>query len=98
MLGTINVTVTNVAFSDIVASFPGVSPSLTGWILTGYALSFATMMLAAGRLADRYGRLRVFRLGLAGLRIPDLREVRHALSRRLVVDVLDPVPRPPLLS
>ncbi len=72
VLGTINVTVTNVAFSDIVASFPGASPSLTGWILTGYALSFATMMLAAGRLADRYGRLRVFRLGLAGLAVSSL--------------------------
>ena len=72
VLGTINVTVTNVAFTEILASFPGASPSLTGWILTGYALAFATMMLAAGRLADRYGRLRVFRLGLAGLAISSM--------------------------
>ncbi|MDH4363051.1 MAG: MFS transporter [Acidimicrobiia bacterium] len=72
VLGTINVTVTNVAFTDILASFPGASPAVTGWILTGYALSFASMMLAAGRLADRYGRLRVFRFGLAGLAISSL--------------------------
>lgn len=72
VLGTVNVTVTNVGFSDIVDSFPGTSTSLTGWILTGYSLTFASTMLLAGRLADRYGRLTVFRIGLTGLLISSL--------------------------
>jgi len=67
VLGTVNVTVTNVGFTQIIESFPGSSTSLTGWILASYALTFASTMLAAGRLADRYGRLTVFQLGLAGL-------------------------------
>ena len=72
VLGTVNVTVTNVGYSDILNSFPGASTSLTGWILTGYSLTFASTMLLAGRLADRYGRLTVFRVGLIGLLIASL--------------------------
>lgn len=72
VLGTVNVTVTNVGFNDILASFPGADTSLTGWILTSYSLTFASTMLLAGRLADRYGRLTVFRVGLAGLLISSL--------------------------
>ena len=52
VLGTVNVTVSNVAFPEIVRSFPGVSNSMTGWIIAGYSLAFATTMLAGGRLAD----------------------------------------------
>jgi EmrB/QacA subfamily drug resistance transporter len=72
VLGTVNVTVTNVGFNEIIASFPGSSTSLTGWILTSYALAFASTMLAAGRLADRYGRLTVFRIGLGGLLVSSI--------------------------
>jgi len=67
VLGTVNVTVSNVAFPEIIRSFPGVSNGMTGWIIAGYSLAFATTMLAGGRLADRYGRLTVFRIGLFGL-------------------------------
>ena len=42
----VNVTVTNVAFAEITASFSGATESLTGWILSGYALAFASTMLA----------------------------------------------------
>jgi EmrB/QacA subfamily drug resistance transporter len=72
VLGTVNVTVTNVAFADIIASFPGAAASLTGWILSGYALAFASTMLVGGRLADRYGRLLIFRIGLTGLLVSSL--------------------------
>lgn len=72
VMGTMNVTITNVGYNDILESFPEANTSLTGWVLTGYALAFATTMLAAGRLADRYGRLRVFRLGVGGLLVGSL--------------------------
>ena len=42
---------------------------MTGWIIAGYSLAFASTMLAGGRLADRYGRLTIFRVGLFGLLI-----------------------------
>lgn len=35
------------------------------WILAGYQLSYAVFMITAGRLADLYGRKRVFILGTA---------------------------------
>ena len=69
VLGTVNVTVSNVAFPEIVRSFPGVSNGMPGRIIAGYSLAFASTMLAGGRLADRYGRLTVFRVGLFGLLI-----------------------------
>lgn len=72
VLGTVNVTVTNVAFADIRADFDGAAEALTGWILSGYSLAFASTMLVGGRLADRYGRLLVFRIGLAGLLLSSL--------------------------
>jgi EmrB/QacA subfamily drug resistance transporter len=72
VIGSVNVTVTNVGFDDILDTFPASNPSLTGWILTSYILTFASTMLVAGRLADRYGRLTIFRLGLAGLLISSL--------------------------
>jgi len=67
VLASVNVTVTNLAFPDIVASFSGASSAMAGWIISGYALAFASTMLAGGRLADRYGRLLIFQVGLVGL-------------------------------
>ena len=35
------------------------------WVVTGYALSFAVLMLSGGKIADMFGRRRVFLIGLA---------------------------------
>jgi EmrB/QacA subfamily drug resistance transporter len=35
------------------------------WVVTGYALTFAVLMLTGGKLADLYGRRRIFVVGLA---------------------------------
>lgn len=35
------------------------------WVVTAYALSFAEFMLTGGKLADMFGRRRIFFLGLA---------------------------------
>jgi EmrB/QacA subfamily drug resistance transporter len=35
------------------------------WILNGYAIVFAALLIPAGRLADRYGNKRAFEFGLA---------------------------------
>ncbi|MGZ0216157.1 MAG: hypothetical protein ACKVKP_08920, partial [Acidimicrobiales bacterium] len=39
VLATINVTVSNVAFPEIVKAFPGISNGTSGWIISGYALA-----------------------------------------------------------
>ena len=35
------------------------------WVVAGYGLTFATLMITAGRLGDQHGRRRMFSLGLA---------------------------------
>ena len=58
-------TVVNVALPDIGRDF-GASTSALQWILNGYLLTLASLILLGGSLGDRYGRRRVFMLG-AGL-------------------------------
>ena len=54
----------NVALPSMQASLHA-SASATEWVVAGYALTFAVLLIAAGRLGDRYGRRRVFSTGLA---------------------------------
>jgi EmrB/QacA subfamily drug resistance transporter len=60
----LDVTIVNIAFPDIRASFPDSSLSDLSWILNAYAIVFAAALVPAGRLADRFGRRRFFFLGL----------------------------------
>src|SRR5215203_2461577 len=57
-------TVVNVALPSIQRDL-GVGLSELEWIVTGYALSFAALMLTGGKLADLFGRRRIFVIGLA---------------------------------
>ena len=54
-----------VAFTDIRASFADVGTTTMSWVLSGYTLVFAALLVPAGRLADRWGRKSVFLWGLA---------------------------------
>src|ERR671914_326022 len=56
-------TVVNVALPAIAADL-GVGLSELEWIVTGYALTFASLMLTGGKLADMLGRRLVFIAGL----------------------------------
>jgi EmrB/QacA subfamily drug resistance transporter len=56
--------VVNVALPTIQRDL-GLSIAGLEWIVSGYILVFAGLMLAGGRLADVYGRRRVFLVGLA---------------------------------
>ena len=62
-LAMLDSTIVNVALpaigSDLGASIAGLQ-----WILNGYLLSLAALVLVAGSLGDRYGRRRVFLVGV----------------------------------
>jgi EmrB/QacA subfamily drug resistance transporter len=57
-------TVLNVAIPTIRADFNTTLPSLL-WVVTGYALTFATFLIIGGRLGDIYGHRRIFVIGVA---------------------------------
>ncbi len=56
-------TVVNVALPSIRRDL-GISLSSLEWVVSGYALSFAVLMLTGGKLADMFGRRRIFVFGL----------------------------------
>ncbi len=57
-------TVVNVALPSIQSDL-GVGLSELEWIVAGYALTFAALMLTGGKLADAYGRRLIFVVGIA---------------------------------
>ncbi|MGZ4395716.1 MAG: MFS transporter [Gaiellaceae bacterium] len=64
-------TVVNVALPSIQRDL-GIGISELEWIVTAYALSFAVFLLTGGKLADRYGRRRVFLIGLTTFTLSSL--------------------------
>ncbi len=60
----LDISVVNVAL-PVVRDALGFGPAGLQWVVTGYALTFAGCLLLGGRLADLYGRRRVFAGGLA---------------------------------
>jgi EmrB/QacA subfamily drug resistance transporter len=64
----LDTTIVNVAFETISRSF-GTTTGHLSWALNAYSLVFAAMLIPAGRLADRYGRKRLFLIGLGGFAV-----------------------------
>src|SRR5215218_18269 len=60
----LDVTIVNVAFPSIAKEFPGTSLADLSWVLNGYNVVFAALLVPAGRLADRVGQRRLFFGGL----------------------------------
>ena len=63
-LVSLDVTVVNIAFPAMAAEFSGTSRNALSWTLSGYNIAFAAALLSSGRLADRFGRRRIFYLGI----------------------------------
>jgi MFS family permease len=57
--------IVNVAFPDMQRDFAGSGLAELSWVLNGYAIVFAAMLVPAGRLADLYGRKRSFVAGMS---------------------------------
>ncbi|MCU1428497.1 MAG: hypothetical protein JWL83_2497 [Actinomycetia bacterium] len=60
----LDTTVLNVAIPTILRDFHTTLPDLQ-WVVTGYALTFATLLIIGGRLGDIYGHRRIFIIGAA---------------------------------
>lgn len=63
-MALLDVTIVNIAFADIRKSFPQNSLGDLSWVLNGYNIVFAAALMPAGRLADRFGRKRLFVTGV----------------------------------
>jgi EmrB/QacA subfamily drug resistance transporter len=61
-MAALDATVVNVALPHIGATFHASVSSLQ-WVLTGYLLALASLILLGGALGDRYGRRKVFIIG-----------------------------------
>src|ERR1044072_1777214 len=61
----LDTTIVNIAFPDISESFSGASRAELSWVLDGYFVVIAALLVPAGGLADRFGHKRGFLQGVA---------------------------------
>ncbi|HUA11950.1 MAG TPA: MFS transporter [Solirubrobacteraceae bacterium] len=64
-MSSLDLFIVNIAFPAISRHFHGASLGSLSWILSGYAIVFAALLVPAGRWADAFGRKRAFLTGLA---------------------------------
>ena len=62
-LTTLDLSIVNVAFPDILADFD-ISRADASWIVTSYNIFYGSLLLVSGKVADQFGRRRMFLLGL----------------------------------
>src|ERR1700676_2789957 len=63
-MSSLDLFIVNIAFPYIAKDFHGASLSSLSWIVSGYSIVFAALLVPAGRWADAFGRKRAFLLGL----------------------------------
>lgn len=63
-LAFLDTTIVNTSFPDIRRGFADASPAQLSWVLDGYFIVLAALLVPAGGIADRLGRRRVFLTGL----------------------------------
>ncbi|MEV8634392.1 MFS transporter [Streptosporangium sp. NPDC051023] len=68
ILDLLDATITNIAAPTIAADLRG-GASLMQWLGTGYALALGVLLVVGGRLGDRFGRRRLFLIGLCGFTV-----------------------------
>ncbi|HTU71912.1 MAG TPA: MFS transporter [Trebonia sp.] len=64
-MGALDLFIVNVAFDQIAQGFGGSSTANVSWVLNGYAIIFAALLVPLGRLSDKIGRKNMFLAGLA---------------------------------
>ena len=63
-MSSLDLFIVNIAFPYIARDYHDASLASLSWILSGYAIVFAALLVPAGRWADAFGRKRAFLLGL----------------------------------
>jgi EmrB/QacA subfamily drug resistance transporter len=64
--------VVSIAFPAITRDFKHSSPTTLAWVLDGYFIAFAAFPVFAGRLADRFGRGRLFLTAIAAFTLTSM--------------------------
>jgi len=64
-MGSLDLSIVNVAFPALQRSFSGDTTAALAWVITAYSITYGSLLVIAGRTADRVGSRRVFNLGLA---------------------------------
>ena len=64
LIAALDATVLNVAIPTILKEFDTTLPALQ-WVVTGYSLTFAALLIIGGRLGDIFGARRMFIVGAA---------------------------------
>lgn len=67
----LDVTIVNIALPSIAQEMEATTRGLQ-WIVDGYNLAFAGLVLAAGSLSDRYGRRPALLIGLVGFAVASI--------------------------
>ena len=63
-MASLDLSIVNVAFPALEHSFAHDSRATLAWVITGYGIVFGSLLVTAGRTADRLGSRRVFFAGL----------------------------------
>ncbi len=64
-MASLDLSIVNVAFPALEHAFPHDSRAALAWVITGYSIVFGSLLVTAGRTADRLGSRRLFFSGLA---------------------------------
>src|SRR3954470_5389157 len=65
LMVVLDATIVNIALPTAQQDL-GFSDDARQWVVTGYALAFGSLLLLGGRLADLFGRRKMFLIGLVG--------------------------------
>lgn len=79
----IDVTIVQVALPSIQDSLAATAAQLE-WVVSGYMLAFAVLLVTGGRLGDLFGRKRVFVIGAAGFTLTSAAAAAAATASVLV--------------
>jgi len=71
VLDLMDSTITNIAAPSIAGDIGG-GESLIKWLGASYALAMGVLLVVGGRLGDRYGKRRMFLIGIAGFTLASL--------------------------
>lgn len=84
VLEIVDLTIINTALPAIARDF-GADAEAVQWIVAGYALSFALLLMTGGRLGDSHGYRNMFLLGVTGFTLASLACGMASSARALVV-------------